>query len=146
MAGLNKILLIGHLGGDPEVKTIQSGATVAKMSLAVTEKYKTKNGETVSNTEWFDLEAWEGTAKIAEQYLKKGSQIFIEGKQKTEKWQNEAGENRMKKVVRITSLTMLGSGNSSGNSPAQPSNHNSTNAPAQPDLSYEQVEDDDLPF
>lgn len=143
MAGLNKILLIGHLGGDPEVKTIQSGSKVAKMTLAVSEKYKNKNGDTVTNTEWFDLEAWEGTAQIAEKYLKKGSQVYIEGKQKTEKWETETGEKRSKKVVRITSLTMLGSGNSSGNSPAQPSN---SSAPAEPEMNFEQMEEDDLPF
>lgn len=141
MAGLNKILLIGHLGGDPEVKTIQSGSKVAKMTLAVSEKYKNKNGDTVTNTEWFDLEAWEGTAQIAEKYLKKGSQVYIEGKQKTEKWETETGEKRSKKVVRITSLTMLGSG--SGNSPAQPSN---SSAPAEPEMNFEQMEEDDLPF
>lgn len=143
MAGLNKILLIGHLGGDPEVKKIQSGSKVAKMTLAVSEKYKNKNGDTVTNTEWFDLEAWEGTAQIAEKYLKKGSQVYIEGKQKTEKWETETGEKRSKKVVRITSLTMLGSGNSSGNSPAQPSN---SSAPAEPEMNFEQMEEDDLPF
>ena len=138
MAGLNKICLIGHLGGDPEVKSIPSGSKVAKMTLAVSEKYKNKSGETVTNTEWFDLEAWEGTAQIAEKYLKKGSQVYIEGKQKTEKWENEAGEKRSRKVVRITLLTMLGSGS---NSPAQPSQPSQT----EPEMVFDD-DDSDLPF
>lgn len=138
MAGLNKICLIGHLGGDPEVKTISSGQKVAKMTLAVSEKYKNKAGETVTNTEWFDLEAWEGTARIAEQYLKKGAQVYLEGKQKTEKWETESGEKRSRKVVRITLLTMLGT--AGGNSAAQ---HSTTNEDSP---EYSQDSEDDLPF
>lgn len=110
MNGLNKVTLIGNLGKDPELKTFESGSKVAKFSLGVTEKYKNKSGEVVSNTEWFDLEAWEGIAGIAEKYLKKGSPIYVEGKQKTETWENEAGEKRSRKVVRVSQLIMLPSG------------------------------------
>lgn len=109
MAGLNKITLIGNLGKDPELKTFESGSKVAKFSLGVTEKFKNKSGEVVSNTEWFDLECWEGIAGIAEKYLKKGSPIYVEGKVKTESWEKD-GEKRSKKVIRVSSLIMLPSG------------------------------------
>lgn len=144
MAGLNKILLIGNLGADPEVRTIQSGSKVAKMTLAVTEKYKNKSGETVSNTEWFDLEAWEGLAEIAEKWLKKGSQVHIEGKQKTEKWETETGDKRSRKIVRVVNFIMLGGNPQNGNQQQKPQ-HNSMNSDAGPDLVLDDS-DDDLPF
>lgn len=71
MAGVNKVILVGNLGKDPEVRHLESGSVVANLTLATTEAYKDKNGQRVENTEWHDLELWDGQAKIAEQYLKK---------------------------------------------------------------------------
>ena len=110
----NLVILLGRLGQDPEVKTV--GETkVAKVSLATSESYKDKSGNKVENTEWHNLELWDGLAKIAESYLKKGSQIYVEGKIKTDKWETDTGEKRSAVKIRVTSLTMLG-----GNTEQQP--------------------------
>ena len=86
MASLNKVMLIGRLGKDPEVKTFENGTKVAKVTLATSEKYKDKTGNLVENTEWHNLEIWGDLAKIAEQYLRKGKLIYVEGKIKTDSW------------------------------------------------------------
>jgi single-strand DNA-binding protein len=108
MAGVNKVILVGNLGKDPEVRHLESGSSVANVTLATTESYKDKNGNRVDNTEWHDLEMWDGLAKIAEQYLNKGSSIFVEGKIKTDTWQDEQGNNRKRTKIRVLSMTMLG--------------------------------------
>lgn len=117
MAGVNKVTLIGNLGADPEVRHLESGSVVAKLRLAVTESYKNREGERVDTTEWFTLEMWEGLAKIAEQYLQKGSQIYCEGSLKTQTYDSEGVERKAVKV-RVRNLTMLGRANSQA-SPAQ---------------------------
>lgn len=120
MAGVNKVILIGNLGKDPEVRYLESGAAVANVTLATTETYKDKNGNRVDNTEWHDLEMWEGLAKIAEQYLKKGSSIYVEGKIKSDTWQDDQGNNRKRTKIRVLNMTMLGGRSDSGsaNSPS----------------------------
>ena len=128
---VNRVTLVGRLGQDPEVKTV--GETkVAKLSLATSESYKDNSGNKVENTEWHNLELWDGLAKIAESYLKKGSQIYVEGKIKTDKWETDSGEKRSAVKIRVTSLTMLG-----GNQEQQ----------AKPEISNAGNNDgDDLPF
>ncbi len=114
MSGVNKVILLGRVGQDPEIKLV--GETkVAKVSLATSERYKDKSGNKVENTEWHNLELWDGLAKLAESYLKKGSQIYVEGKIKTDKWETDSGEKRSAVKIRVTSLTMLG-----GNTEQQP--------------------------
>ena len=77
MAGVNKVILVGNLGADPEVKYLEGDNVVANFSLATTESYKDKSGNRVDQTEWHDLEVWGAQAKVVEQYLKKGSQLFV---------------------------------------------------------------------
>ncbi len=108
MAGVNKVILLGNLGADPEVKYLEGDKAVAKLRLATTESYKDRNGNRVDQTEWHDLEMWDGQAKIAEQYLKKGSQIYVEGKIKTDTWQDDQGQNKYRTKIRVLSFTMLG--------------------------------------
>ncbi len=108
MAGVNKVILLGNLGADPEVKYLEGDNVVANLRLATTESYKDKNGNRVDQTEWHDLELWGPQAKIAEQYLKKGSQIFVEGKIKSDAWQDDQGQNRKRIKVRVINFTMLG--------------------------------------
>ena len=108
MAGVNKVILIGNLGKDPEVRYLESGTAVANVSLATTERYKDRNGEQVENTEWHDLEMWSGLAKIAEQYLRKGQTIYVEGKIKTDSWQDDQGNKRYRTKIRVQEMTMLG--------------------------------------
>jgi single-strand DNA-binding protein len=80
MSGVNKVILIGNLGKDPEVRYLDNGVAVANMSIATTENYKNKEGDRVSQTEWHDVVLWRGLAEIAEKYLKKGSSVYIEGR------------------------------------------------------------------
>lgn len=151
MAGVNKVILVGNLGKDPEVRHLESGSVVANLTLATTEAYKDKNGQRVENTEWHDLELWEGQAKIAEQYLKKGSQIYVEGKIKTDSWQDEQGNNRKKVKIRVLSFTMLGSrsGNDGGGMNDSGGNYKQAeNKPAMASSSSPSMDEDmdDLPF
>jgi single-strand DNA-binding protein len=108
MAGVNKVILLGHLGSDPEVKYLEGDKVVANLSLATSEAYQDRNGNRVEQTEWHDLELWDQQAKIAEKYLKKGSQIYVEGKIKSDKWTDEQGQNRKKMKIRVLSFTMVG--------------------------------------
>lgn len=155
MAGVNKVILLGNLGADPEVKYLEGDNVVANLRLATTESYKDRNGNKVEQTEWHDLELWGGQAKIAEQYLKKGSQIYVEGKIKSDTWQDDQGQNRKRIKIRVLSFTMLGgrsdsmSNEGSGSSPqsqpaSKPATQPTASASSGPDLSP--ADDDDLPF
>jgi single-strand DNA-binding protein len=154
MAGVNKVILLGNLGADPEVKYLEGDKAVAKIRLATTESYKDRSGNKVDQTEWHDLEMWDQQAKIAEQYLKKGSQIYVEGKIKTDTWQDEQGQNRYRTKIRVISFTMLGGrpeGMGAGQAQASPSSApKPTPSPVAasnsgPDLLMDNS-DDDLPF
>ena len=116
MSGVNKVILIGNLGKDPEVRYLDNGVAVANMSIATTENYKNKEGDRVSQTEWHDVVLWRGLAEIAEKYLKKGSSVYIEGKIRTNKWVDKDGNTRYKIEILADKLNMLGrSGNSEDN-------------------------------
>ena len=108
MAGVNKVILIGNLGKDPEVKYLDNGVAVANFSLATTENYKNKEGERVSQTEWHNIVLWRGLAEVAEKYLKKGSNIYIEGKIKNRKWEDKEGKTRYNTEILADNMTMLG--------------------------------------
>ena len=108
MAGVNKVIFVGNLGKDPEVKYLDSGVAVANFSLATTENYKNKEGERVSQTEWHNIVLWRGLAEVAEKYLKKGSSVYIEGKIKTRKWEDKEGINRYNTEILADNMTMLG--------------------------------------
>ena len=127
MSGINKVILIGNLGKDPEVRYLDSGVAVANLSLATSENYKNKDGERVTQTEWHDVVLWRGLAEVAEKYLKKGSSIYVEGKLRTNKWVDKDENNRYKTEVLADKLTMLGKSNSQDNS-------------------VEKSSEDDLPF
>ena len=108
MASVNKVILVGNLGKDPEIKKFDSGIKNASFSLATTEKYKNKSGEMVSNTEWHNIVVWGALSDVAEKYLKKGSQIYLEGKIKTSSWEDKSGAKRYKTEIYADSFTMLG--------------------------------------
>ena len=108
MAGVNKVILIGNLGKDPEVRYLDNGVAVANFSLATTENYKNKAGERVSQTEWHNIVLWRGLAEVAEKYLKKGSSIYIEGKIKTRKWEDKDGNTRYNTEILADNMSMLG--------------------------------------
>ena len=148
MAGsVNKVILIGNLGKDPEVRHLENGAAVANFSIATSENYKDrKTGEKVSQTEWHNIVAWRGLAEIAEKYLKKGAKVYIEGKLKTRTWQDKEGNNRYSTEVITDNLTMLGStGESMASSNQVKADENETKSSPEKEFSSPD-ENDDFPF
>jgi len=149
MAGsLNKVLLIGRLGADPEIKQMVNGKSVARLSLATSQSWKDKNtGEKKEKTEWHRIVVFnEGLVNVVQQYLKKGAQVYIEGQLSTRKWKDEkTGQDKYSTEILIqgynSSLTMLGGG-SQNNIDSQETKQNieNNNPASQNDL------DDDIPF
>jgi len=108
MAGINKVILVGNLGRDPEVRTLENGAKVANFTLATSESYKNKEGQKVTQTEWHNIVLWRGLADIAERFLRKGNQVYIEGKIRTRAWDDKDGVKRYTTEILGDNLTMLG--------------------------------------
>lgn len=107
MAGVNKVILIGNLGKDPEIQHFESGVKKAAFSLATTEVYKNKEGNNVEQTEWHNIVLWRNLAEVAEKYLKKGAQIYIEGKIRTRSWEDKDNNKRYVTEIIGESMTML---------------------------------------
>ena len=147
MAGsLNKVLLIGRLGADPEIKQMVNGKSVARLSLATSQSWKDKNtGEKKEKTEWHRVVVFnEGLVNVVQQYLKKGAQIYVEGQLTTRKWKDEqSGQDKYSTEILIqgynSSLTMLGGNNSSASIANSPQNKNEMSQAPDNDL------DDDIP-
>lgn len=113
---VNRVILIGNLGRDPEVRRLENGAVVAKFSVATNENYKDKSGEWQSQTEWHDVVVWRSLAERAEQQLKKGGQIYLEGKLTHRSWQDQEGNNRRTTEVVASYFRLLGRKEGSGGS------------------------------
>jgi len=145
MAGVNKVILVGNLGKDHEVRHLENGASVANFSIATSETYKDKNGNRQEQTEWHNVVLWRGLAEIAEKYLRKGSQIYVEGKLRTRSWQDKDGNTRYTTEVVGDQMTMLGGRSSSGNSTTDSA---ASNEPKKDKGSADISSDDadDLPF
>ena len=107
MAGVNKVILVGNLGKDPEVRHLEGGAVVANFPLATTESYKDKAGQRNEQTEWHNIVVWRGLAEIAEKYLKKGMTIYIEGKLRTRSWDDKEGHKRYTTEIVGDTFTIL---------------------------------------
>jgi single-strand DNA-binding protein len=138
MAGINRVILIGNLGKDPEVMTFDNGVKKASFSLATTESYKNKEGAKVDQTEWHNVVLWRGLAEVAEKYLKKGSQIYLEGKIKYRSYEQDGVKKYITEIYTDT-MTMLGSKRDAGDGPQSP--------PPPPTESPEmEAPQDDLPF
>lgn len=110
MSTLNKAIIIGRLGQDPEVRTTHGGTRVATLSIATSEKWKDKNGQKQERTEWHRVVAWGRTAEVARDYLKKGSQVYVEGPIQTREWEDKDGQKRYTTEIKALQLTMLGGG------------------------------------
>ena len=153
MASVNKVILIGNLGRDPEVRYMPSGDAVANISIATTETWKDKNGEKQEKTEWHRVAMFGKTAEIAGEYLKKGSQVYIEGRLETRKWTDKEGQERTTTEVRADRMQMLGSrsGGSERMAPPEDDAPRAAAAPAKKSgaaakgSSLEDLEDD-IPF
>ncbi len=108
MSGVNKVILIGNLGADPEVRHLQNGATVANFRIATSETFKDRQtGEKREQTEWHNIVAWRGLGEITEKYLRKGSKVYVEGKLRTRSWQDRDGNNRYTTEVHADEMTLL---------------------------------------
>lgn len=146
MSSLNKAMIIGNLGKDPEVRYTQSNKAVATLTVATSEKFKDNNGELQERTEWHRVVVWNRLAEICQQYLKKGSKVYIEGKIQTNAWEDKEGQKRYTTEILGLTMTMLDSKGSGGSS-----SNNNTPAPQQEtppvDISADIDDgDDSLPF
>jgi single-strand DNA-binding protein len=156
MASLNKVMLIGNLGKDPEVRYTAGGTAVASFSIATSEKFKGKTGEWEEKTEWHNITLWARLAEIAGEYLSKGKTVYIEGRLQTRKWQDKEGKDRYTTEIVGEKMQMLsgkgeggggnsGGGNSGGGRPAQrpaQQEHSQGNSYEEPVFNP----DDEIPF
>ena len=113
--GVNKVILVGNLGNDPEVRYMPNGNAVANLSIATSESWKDQQGQPQERTEWHKVTMYRRLAEIAGEYLKKGSQIYLEGKLQTRKWQDQSGNDRYTTEVIADQMQMLGGRNEGGN-------------------------------
>jgi single-strand DNA-binding protein len=140
---INKVILVGRLGKDPEIRSTPQGTTVTKFSLATDEKFTDKGGQKQERTEWHDIEAWDRLGEICGQYLKKGSLVYIEGTIRTDSWDDkETGQKRSRKKVVAREMKMLdsrrgdeGGGGSQPRGSSKPASGNDT-----------MEDDEDVPF
>ncbi len=112
---LNKVMLIGNLGADPETRFTQDGTCVCNLRLATTEKFKSRDGNQQERTEWHRIVMWGRLGEIANQYLSKGSRVYVEGKIETRKWQDRDGNDKYTTEIRANEMKMLGGGSGSSN-------------------------------
>jgi single-strand DNA-binding protein len=154
--GVNKVFLLGNVGKDPEIRTTAGGMTVASFTLATADRAKDQQGNWADKTEWHNLVAFQRTAEIVRDYVKKGSQIFVEGKIQTRSWDDkESGQKKYKTEILVNELSLLGgrggesgggersSGGYSVSRTSSPSS--SASAPAN-DYADQGITDDDIPF
>ena len=105
---INKVILVGNVGKDPEIRYLEGGTAVCSFPLATSESYRNRDGEKVTNTEWHNIVIWRGLAEIAEKYVKKGTQLYIEGKIRTRSWDDKEGNKRYITEIIADSMQMLG--------------------------------------
>jgi single-strand DNA-binding protein len=142
MAGVNKVILIGNLGRDPELRYTKSGQAVANFSLATSERWKDKDGQSQERTEWHRIVTWGKTAELCAQFLSKGEKAYFEGRLQTREYEDKEGIKRYTTEIVAQNVTFLGTKRGDGNSPAPMDNSSaapvSDGPPAPPD--------DDIPF
>ncbi len=150
MSSLNKAMIIGRLGADPEVRYTQANTAVATLSIATTERYKDRNGEQQESTEWHRVVAWGRLAEICQEYLKKGSLAYFEGPIQTRQWEDKDGQKKYTTEIKALNMQMLDSRGDGGGSSAKMSQSNG--GKQQPMGSKDSIDnnfddmDDDLPF
>lgn len=143
MSGINKVILIGNLGKDPEIRRLESGVAVAKFSLATSESYKNREGNRIDQTEWHNIVLWRGLAEVAEKYLTKGKQVYIEGRIKTRSWEDKDGNKRYTTEIIGDNMTMLGGRRDQTDDPVPPVSQAEKPHPVSPEI---ETPEDDLPF
>lgn len=149
MASINKVILIGNLGQDPETRYMPDGSAVTRVSLATTDAWKDKNGEKQEKTEWHRVVFYRKLAEIAGEYLKKGRPIYVEGRLQTKKWTDKQNIERYTTEIVATEMKMLGSATKQSDSSEQPQNHTNTagagNASPSTGRGFDDMEED-IPF
>ena len=142
MSGVNKVILVGNLGSDPQIRYTPQGTAVANFSVATTEKFTNKNGERESRTEWHRIVAWSKLAEICSEYLKKGKQVYIEGRIQTRQWDDKEGKKRSTTEIIANNMVMLGRAGDAGDVAPQEfqADEETTQEPAAA------KNEDDLPF
>lgn len=149
---VNKAILVGNVGKDPEVKFLPSGSPVANFTLATSERFKDKSGEFQERTEWHNLVAYQRTAEIIRDYVKKGSKLYIEGRIQTRSWDDQAsGQKKYRTEIIVGDLVLLsgrGEGESGGGYSRGGSNSYDQRQPSQADelVQSTEITDDDIPF
>ena len=145
---VNKVILVGNVGKDPEVRHLDSGVAVANFPLATSESYNSKSGERVTTTEWHNIVLWRGLAEVAEKYVTKGRQLYIEGRIRTRSYDDKEGNKRYVTEIYGDQMQMLGTRADNQSSPGQMGTTQST--ASSPQVSEPDIEepegDEDLPF
>ncbi|MEE4198904.1 MAG: single-stranded DNA-binding protein [Bacteroidales bacterium] len=138
--GVNKVILVGNVGKDPDVRHLDSGVSVASFPLATSETYRNKESEKVTNTEWHNIVVWRGLADVVEKYVKKGDPLYIEGKIRSRSYDDKDGNKKYITEIVADNMQMLGSkqNNDNDSSPA--------GKPSETDIETAPQEEDDLPF
>lgn len=145
---VNKVILIGNVGADPEIRHLDNNVKVANLRMATSESYTSKNGDKVTTTEWHNVVLWRGLADIAEKFIHKGKQIYVEGRIRTRSWDDKDGQKRYTTEIFADVVRLLGgrdsvpehvSGTNAQSSESQP-------IKSEPEPSFEDQPEDDLPF
>jgi single-strand DNA-binding protein len=157
--GVNKVFLLGNVGKDPEIRATAGGMTIASFTLATADRQKGQDGQWTDKTEWHNLVAFQRTAEIVRDYVKKGTQVFVEGKIQTRSWDDkESGQKKYRTEILVNELSLLGGreGRGAGEAAASSGSYSRSNtasygssggsAPAQPDYADQGITDDDIPF
>ena len=155
--GVNKVFLLGNVGKDPEIRTTAGGMTVASFSLATADRAKDQQGNWSDKTEWHNLVCFQRTAEIVRDYVKKGTQLFVEGKIQTRSWDDKtSGEKKYKTEILVNELSLLGGrGGEGGGERSSGGGYSKSNTapygggsatPSQPDYADQGITDEDIPF
>ena len=151
MRGVNKVIIVGHLGQDPEVRFLPSGVAVATLSIATSEQWTDKqSGQRQERTEWHRVVLFDKLAEIAQQYLRKGSRVYVEGSIHTRKWQDQSGQDRYSTEIKGRDMQMLGESGQGGQQSQRPAQQQQQQSPAQGAAPTQQPSggefDDEIPF
>ena len=145
--GINKVIIVGNLGGDPETRYMPSGSAVTNLTVATNESWKDKQtGEQKDRTEWHKVAMFNRLAEIAAEYLRKGSQVYIEGKLRTRKWQDKSGQDRWTTEIIADEMQMLGGRGGAGGGSAPMSSSSDSGPSSAPPQPGPDDFDDDIPF
>lgn len=162
--GVNKVFLLGNVGKDPEIRATQGGMTIASFTLATADRQKGQDGQWTDRTEWHNLVAFQRTAEIVRDYVKKGTQVFVEGKIQTRSWDDkESGQKKYRTEILVNELSLLGGGgggrqgggaeggnysqsSSGGYSRSNTASFDKQQPATQPDYGDTGITDDDIPF